>query len=121
MRSSRTHCCNLRDSSCKPSPVGKLGSSCGGLATGELVKSCSVETGACLKRSRRGWEVMEILRPCHYARSMKANLLDDGVGDTLVLPSHTDEELNLETSAVPVGLFDVSGRTQDGVPQALTC
>jgi hypothetical protein len=25
-----------------------------------------------------------LLRPCHYARSMQAMLLDDGVGDTLV-------------------------------------
>jgi hypothetical protein len=43
----------------------------------------------------------DIPHPCHYARSTKANLLDDGVGDTLVLPTHTDQGLNLESSAVP--------------------
>jgi hypothetical protein len=26
----------------------------------------------------------DMFHACHYARSMKANLLDDGIGDTLV-------------------------------------
>ena len=31
--------------------------------------------------------------PCHYARSMKANLLDDGIGDTLVSQAFDDVTL----------------------------
>jgi hypothetical protein len=33
---------------------------------------------------------MSTFHPCHYARSVKTNLLDDGVGDTLVLPEFDD-------------------------------
>src|ERR1700684_2225574 len=64
MRSSRMHCCNLRDSSCKPSPGDKHGPSGSGLAKGELVKCCfeMVPRGACSKGSWRGCEVIKILQ-----------------------------------------------------------
>jgi hypothetical protein len=35
----------------------------------------------------------DTFRPCHYSRSMKANPLDDGIGDTLVSPAFDDVTL----------------------------
>ena len=35
----------------------------------------------------------DTFRPCHYARSMKANLLDDGIGGTLVSAAFDDVTL----------------------------
>ena len=58
-----------------------------------------VPRGACLKGSCRGCEVIKILgetfHACHYARSMKANLLDNGVGYTLVSPAFARYDANI--------------------------
>ena len=36
----------------------------------------------------------DAFHPCRYARSMKANLLDDGIGDTLASPAFDDVTLS---------------------------
>ena len=69
----------------------------------------------------------DTFHPCHYARSMKANLLDDGIGGTLVSPAFDDVNQNrkrvnpctrierncIKTDKCPVHVFTPSALRRD--------
>jgi hypothetical protein len=62
----------------------------------EVVKMKLIQIMAGLTSKRVDYESpmsRDTFHPCHYARSMKANLLDDGIGGTLVSPAFDDVAL----------------------------